>query len=180
MLTFFLSTVPHDRSDLYERPAAGDRTRLRDTAVHALPTWREHWLVSGHSQNAPQEEDALRASISGPTTPQRARPSGRGKVRNVLWTDSAHLCPCHLMRREQVCVFVIFPPSSSSSLERGSEKSHEPSWPEQTGPAAAFAGRSRRKSCVLLLIWMVNGCWNGVTIDLICLLTVNNLSLRMV
>lgn len=51
---------------------------------------------------------------------------------------------------------------------------------DQSGPAAAFAGRSRRKSCVLLLIWMVNGCWNGVTIDLICLLTVNNLSLRMV
>lgn len=76
------------------------------------------------------------------------------------------------------CVFVIFPPSSSSSLERGSEKSNEPSWPEQTGPAAAFVGKSQHKSCVLLLILMVNGSWNGVTIDLICLLTVNNL--RMV
>lgn len=85
--------------------APGDRTGLRDTAVHALPPRREHRFESGHSQNAPQEEDALRASVSGPTPPQRARPSRPGKVRNILWTDSARLRPRHLTRRAQGGVF---------------------------------------------------------------------------
>lgn len=139
MYFYFLNL--HSTSCLFSHCllSAGDWDELRPAAVHALPSGREHWLVSGYTQNAPQEEDAFGASFPGPSPASRACPPRPGKVRNVLWTASAHMC--HMMgQREHVVVsfFLLV-------ILESSEKSLKMSRPELTG---AYASSSRMCSVV--------------------------------
>lgn len=134
---YFIFILPLFKDSLFPPGCfvpAGDRDELRPAAVHALPSGREHWLVSGYSQNAPQEEDALGASFPGPSPAQRARPPRPGKVRNVLWTASAHMCHMTGQRERVVVSFFLL------VLLESSAKSLKTSRPELTG-AYTSSGR---------------------------------------
>lgn len=69
----------------------GNWTRLWNPALPFVSNGWKHWLVSSHSQNEAQEKNAFSAPIARSSLTPRSN-TRSGKVRNVLWTDSRHLC----------------------------------------------------------------------------------------